>query len=1205
MKLIYKIIAGSGLVVVPASVATGIYFGVDNSLDLPKPQAVVSYGDRYFDNIIAAPSGEVAFAESPVDGENIADIQTFDKRVDFKHTRALMKSTTPIFTKTVSFRSFANKADVIKARKELNKAIVDFRNAQLATNPEVQLSKFIGKDFISRTITVSIYERNTPDAYDKQLMDEFVQDIGQFDLSKLEMNLNHPSGSGPTWNNGKPVFFEMFGTTNLIGFVQIKEYFPTATKDSTAFKAFMRKWGLVSITHDQEEVETPVFSNSNPTYGVSFPKSDFKFKWNYPQNAVKLNKKSASTPAYFFARLLNRGIIPTYNTVMDMKTGEYKLIVTFNKWKNHYVPLDVVPIDNDEKTKLDRERVNFDLNKDVPYIDMALGEFPINPDIQYQKIISGKMDGSDNPNNALGNANTIAAGAARQEAIGIMKNAWTKKFAEYAKKPIVKPGLKLLTTYLPSLNNSLTPFIDAITLMQNSVYNQDLFGTKTTKWKNADGSEEDVTGDQFADKLVQELERSKLVDADKILRFAQSFDINWWSSIDNLTGLVPSDGGQYNLYQLVAMGSLLSDKIVDRIEQMHPGAVKDDLDPTIPKLLNWLVAHKLLKQGQGIEDIMSAPLPWAQNAIAEMARQKISVPLDVLQTLLPLVPVDLISAHADTLAHALYDNIFSDGRKVAKILNAIKLDAYTMQESMSMLFAGPLSYLETRLAELKRANNQGVFDKDVCLMIGKALEESKILPSFLNGILPSTEASAERFAKLIHNGGMSNLLGLFTDAKRVGLANVDDWRWNDLFTNIKDAFSSNVVVDQALVDATKSILKNGLSATKAEMEKLISFIASITGNSSASATDLANTLFKTSNQGLASLSKTEIEPIVNMVKAFVAALKTKDTAALSSLVHGLIHGYANNAAGLKADISAALGASVLDTDLAGIKVGDLLEHLITDTTNSSLPAMLKGFVTNDIWISIHNLLTQGLSGNKTMVKEAIVKASTLINTLAPAGSLLGQAAADVLTTIDGYLQKIVGHEDEVVNAIDALMNRGLKDITSAEAQGILKIVSIFMDKNPASLRDGAAIAGILNGGFDLTPIQAMAIVNAITTSIADVDSMAELIVDVVSGTQNVDTLYTDKVANPLLPAAVPTLDPEVALTTTPTTAKFHFRMTYAQIVTTFNESVALLENPTAAANNHYRIVHAAYWLDEAPKLIQEYNAAVTAWNAAVAAGTIS
>ena len=156
------------------------------------------------------------------------------------------------------------------------------------------------------------------------------------------------------------------------------------------------------------------------------------------------------------------------------------------------------------------------------------------------------------------------------------------------------------------------------------------------------------------------------------------------------------------------------------------------------------------------------------------------------------------------------------------------------------------------------------------------------------------------------------------------------------------------MVDQALVDATKDILKNGLSASKANMEKLISFISAITGNDQSAATNLANTLFKISNQGLASLTKAEIDPIVNLVKGLVVSLKTKDTAALSALIHGLIHGYANNAAGLKADISAAFGASILDTDLQGITVGDLLEHLITDTTNASLPGMLKGFVTNDI-----------------------------------------------------------------------------------------------------------------------------------------------------------------------------------------------------------------------------------------------------------------
>ena len=192
------------------------------------------------------------------------------------------------------------------------------------------------------------------------------------------------------------------------------------------------------------------------------------------------------------------------------------------------------------------------------------------------------------------------------------------------------------------------------------------------------------------------------------------------------------------------------------------------------------------------------------------------------------------------------------------------------------------------------------------------------------------------------------------------------------------------------------------------------------------------------------------------------------------------------------------------------------------------------------------------------------------------GSILGEAASETLTTIDGYLQKIVGHEDEVANAIDALMNRGLKDITSAEAQGLLKVISIFMDRNPASIRDGAALAGLLNGGFDLTPMQAMAVANAITTSIADVESMEELLVDVLSGTQSINDLYNDKVAHPLLQAGVPTLDPEVALTTTQTTAHFHFRMTYSEIVNTFNQAVAILKSPTSTVNNHHALVHAAY-----------------------------
>ena len=221
-------------------------------------------------------------------------------------------------------------------------------------------------------------------------------------------------------------------------------------------------------------------------------------------------------------------------------------------------------------------------------------------------------------------------------------------------------------------------------------------------------------------------------------------------------------------------------------------------------------------------------------------------------------------------------------------------------------------------------------------------------------------------------------------------------------------------------------------------------------------------------------------------------------------------------------------------------------------------------------------MTQGLSGNKATVKAAIIKLTELIHTLAPMGSILGEAASETLTTIDGYLQKIVGHEDEVANAIDAIMNRGLKDVTDAEVQGILKIASIFLDKSDPSIRDGAALAGILNGGFNLTPMQAMRVVYAITHSLADVASMESLLVGVLAGSQSIDQVYNDQVAHPLLQAAVPTLAPEVALTTTPTTAQFHFRMSYIEIQKAFNEAVALLKDPTAATNNHHAIVHAAY-----------------------------
>lgn len=719
MKKLYKITLASALVAIPTGTTLAVVYGTKGRDKKYQLTSAKSFGENFFDKSMSDSDSAYAaqhliFAEG---GVNLSSLTRIDNIMDSEHAHEFVakdangKEMPPIKTVKIQTSNIQNQegleAAFLQANKELDAAINTVNEAD-----RTQLGIYIGKDLRTREITASIYRINKLSAEDQATAAEYWNDFGDMTLPGA------PGASGhKQWSATDPMdFIQMFGAQASFTPHQL-DYFhfngPLADEP-----AGWNKYGREYLTPE-------AWSAAHP-------------------DLFKLNDKNSNSKHEMVVNLAKKGLFPTYEPIVDFEKHEMKIVLRM--WK---------------------------LNAQSE-AQFFLGDNVYNPVASYSKVIRISLDN-------IGSTTDIKTTANR----ATLKHFLASTLPRYLNEHLVKPGLDVLGRTIPSIKVVLDELIKMGTLLSKDfglTTPEGIAASSVNGYKlKTDGSQpwhdfkyQNILTDEFLDSLLDAISQNSYANGEMIMKTLSEFDSksfnsdasqNRWTNLERMQKMYHDDGGQFDIYQLSSLSSVVSKTILKEIHRAHPEAKYTQETPIVEKLMNFLKSNHIVADNYKLDDLVANPVGELVKILLNLAKTQTHISERMAREILPLIPVPFISSHVDGFAK-MFDYL-TRGNNLSEALKFLGKDATEIETNISGLMDAA-----TRWETVERLVSNKNVSVPTIKTIFTALRLTGLVPASLNMLIGDTDAAAGTYSRLFASGGALKIFHLVKDIFEKGIFNM-------------------------------------------------------------------------------------------------------------------------------------------------------------------------------------------------------------------------------------------------------------------------------------------------------------------------------------------------------------------------------------------------------------------------------------------------
>ena len=1140
MKTIYKGIIATASITVPAATTVGIVYGTkdaDNTIHIAK---AITPGEKFFDKVIAGSNNSYVSSHliSPSRGYNLSELTRLDNLLDSKHAvKQIKKDANGKINSLVDYNIDMN--NIIKMSmlddqlREINEKIQRFTNKSKFKTPENGLSKigiYIGKDLVKRRIIISLYELKDVSSSLKTLADEFMDDLGTIDQSRIDF-----SGTQGT------SFFEVYASENTFYDRALKEYYKFGFKNGLDANGFITKWGFSLKEFEKNNKIELKAANLNINNVAKLPLN--------ANNKIELN---------FWDRLeitennVKKRVMVTTKPVYDNLTGEMKVFINF------YVI-------NDE--------TQFSIDNTDKYF---------NYESKYTCIKSF------NTSTKFG---TTAAIANKATEITNFRNVLTGSIKDYINRPLIKSGIGIMTTVVPKLGSDLSGLIESMSLLNMANYKDILTDQFINKLFKALEDNKYTDANKFIGFLnsfdpdywsnINNLTNLRPDNGGQYGLFvlASGFRVINQMILDEILLNHPEAKLSFTgpiidevIDELIKINALDSATTINKILSDPLGFVKELIKNLSEKKID--IPKKVIAKLVPLIPMASvqANALGFTDGIASIIgdHSKIDMFLDGMIKGNDKLMDDWIKIYLTK--HPSYKSHLTDAEKILEIKKDKILSREILIDNIitSKMFALDLSSNDENILTVAL---RGKYPIQLIKDLGIATAKTGILPAFLNSIIPDTYMSAGTFYNLFNNGLMIETYHFIQEIHQKGLIQLNKVPstggkspFETKISALADKLLNSLDISSLLPDGvnvgpivTKNIVMNNvipvitqifntpvkdwdqLVSANSEIGKLLTAIKNILPSSSTASIDDAKDLFDKfvgvlSNGIQPSIaSATDLDNILNN-PILKGLLGNKLSDEMLDGIKGFLYGFKgdyNRFAKFLNSIKS--GLADMDLSTAGI-LSDFTKKLIQGGSlstglfhpiNSAVVALLGG---TGGWDAIQKILRNGLlSARKADIDKLVdVLQHVMTHQISTYGFSIGTIGSlvSIPHNIGDLLNSLKHTED--AEAIYDVLHKPISAVKPNSFNEIIRIVTGFLNKN--LVHAGSALNNLLNNGFKSLSLEETSSLAKLVETFIGGDSMHDTIMNFLYGNENIvkagAQLKTDfaNIKAAILALQIPTLE---------------------------------------------------------------------------------